>query len=406
MSERIVICHCCDNVVRIPDGSDNTQNCCPRCGAVLRPAKIAPLRQVAAVAASAIVMLIACINLPFMSVESMGVRASMSLITIFSVLEMDWTFLLQLFAMVTFFFPLNVLGTIVLVGFFNYRPGVTMAKLYGFCHSLCMVDVFVLGIAVSLIKLTAMVSVSFHSGFFVSFVFSVMMIWCCSKCRPGRIWELNRVKANIPLQLRTGLSAKCQHVKVCKRCGLPVVSTSLTECDRCPRCEAKVSFRNDRWVQKCTALLTAALILYLPANLYPIMVTTLFGSSNRSNIIDGVIALWGMGSWFVAAVILLASIFIPVFKILSLAYLVYEVKFGRRTNSRFLSRLYRFVELIGKWSMIDVFVVIIMSSIVRMSGIVTIDPGFAIICFCFVVLVTIFAAEEFDERLIWDKYYD
>ena len=111
-----------------------------------------------------------------------------------------------------------------------------------------------------------------------------------------------------------------------------------------------------------------------------------------------------MNSRFVALVILIASIFIPILKILMLIFLVYNLKKPKedRQGNR-LVFIYRLVEYIGKWSMIDVFVVIIMSSVVRIGGLITINPGFAIVAFCAVVILTLISAEQFDSRMIWDR---
>jgi paraquat-inducible protein A len=118
---------------------------------------------------------------------------------------------------------------------------------------------------------------------------------------------------------------------------------------------------------------------------------------------EGVIAMWKMDSYFVSIVILLASIFIPAFKIVSIAVILYTTKYNKIRFKRRVSKLYRFVLFIGRWSLIDVYVVIIMAAIVRIKGFIVIYPGFAIICFCAVVIITVFSADEFDERLIWDS---
>ncbi len=401
--EEIAFCKCCDNVVALKPFREGYLSVCPHCGAVLRPAKIFPLSHIAAVAFSAILLLLGCIPLPFISVSSLGISNNMSLFSIFTVLENGWNLLLQIFTFVTFIFPSLVLSTMVWVGLLRKIPSKLLCVLYSYSYIFCMVDVFVLGVAISLIKLTSLATVTFHTGFYLVFVFSIMMVWCCSKCKPKTIWELY-MSCHIE-NVQIGITARKQNIKVCRHCGMAFYATNPHDKEHCPRCGANVAFRSDHWVQKITALLLAALIMYLPSNLYPVMYTDYLGVNMGSNIIDGVFTLWNMGSYFVALVILIASIFIPVFKILAIAYLVYEVKFSRRTRSKFLSKLYRIICVIGKWSMIDVFVVIIMSSIVRMSGLLTINPGFAIICFCMVVLVTIFAAEEFDERLIWDKVF-
>ena len=133
------------------------------------------------------------------------------------------------------------------------------------------------------------------------------------------------------------------------------------------------------------------------------MYTEFLGSTTGSNIIEGVIAMWEMKSYFVSLVILLASIFIPAFKIFSIAFILYVTRYSKIRIKKRVSRLFRFVMFIGRWSLIDVYVVIIMSSVVRITGFLSIYPGFAIICFCAVVLITVFSADEFDERLIWDS---
>ena len=133
------------------------------------------------------------------------------------------------------------------------------------------------------------------------------------------------------------------------------------------------------------------------------MYTEFIGSTSGSNIIEGVIAMWDMNSYFVAIVILVASIFIPAFKIFSLSFILYATKYSKIRIKKRVSKLYRFVLFIGRWSLIDVYVVIIMSSIVKIGNILNIEPGFAIICFCSVVIITVFSAEAFDERLIWNK---
>ena len=263
---------------------------------------------------------------------------------------------------------------------------------------MCMVDVFILGIIVSLVKLTSLAEVVFYRGFYTSFIFSILLLWCCINYKPEKLW--NEIKPQEKIDLNVGDNAKDQQVKCCHECGYIYKSTNAV--DTCPRCKAKNEYRISNSIVKSCCLLIAALIFYLPSNLYPVMYTEFLFRTTGSNIIDGVVAMWEMNSYFVAIVILVASIFIPAFKILSLGYILYVSSKANDYNKLKLSKLYRCVLFIGRWSLIDVYVVIIMSSIVRIGGILTIYPGFAIVCFCSVVLITIFSAESFDERLIWD----
>ena len=251
-----------------------------------------------------------------------------------------------------------------------------------------------MGVLVSLIKLSSLAEEHFYTGFYLSLLFSIMLLWCCIRYRPYRVWDKIK-KADIE-DAKPGVRGINQSLRLCRYCGMPFHSEK--EQDICPRCGSKVSKRNAMWFQKTFALLCTALILYLPSNIYPVMYTEFLFSQSGANIIEGVIAMWNMNSYFVALVILLASIFIPIFKILALCFILFSVKRKISINSMVITHIYRIVLFIGRWSMIDVFVVIIMSSVVRMSGLLTISPGFAIICFCAVVFFTIFAADEFDER--------
>ncbi|MBO8416413.1 MAG: PqiA/YebS family transporter subunit [Proteobacteria bacterium] len=397
MQQQVVLCRSCDKPVLLPPYQKGIKAVCPHCGATLRSGHLVSLHTTAIVALSALILLFNSIFVPFLSIESLGIYEEMSLSSIFSVLKTDWSSLLYIFLAFTFLLPFVMLLQQVLAGLFRLQPERRFCKLYALCHRFCMVDVFVFGILVSLVKLTSLASVQFHVGFFLGLAFSLMLIWCWVKAPPRLMWDMFK-ESQVPIELeRRGIE---QGLVCCPRCGMVY---KAAEHQRCPRCEAPAHYRISQSMQKTVALLAAALILYLPSNLYPVMYTDYMGSNQGSNIIDGVISLWQMNSEVIALIILCASIFIPVFKILMLMCLICLTHSAKIKKPALLSRIYRVISFIGKWSMIDVFVVIIMSSTVRMSGLLTINPGFAIIAFCSVVLITMAAAENFDERLLWDN---
>lgn len=393
------MCRSCDLTVSVTQIKKHYDCICPRCGRKLLSNNLVKEGDVAIVAFAALIFLFISIIEPFMSISAMGTGAAMSLNSIVSILNKQWGSLLYVFLFFTFFAPVSVLALIVFIGGFRFKPNIFLAKFYQFNHGMCMVDVFVLGIVVSLIKLTALADVTFYVGFYTTFIFSVLMIWCCLKFNPSILWE--KIKKQSELKLMAGKSAMSQSYKVCQECGY--VFKANDDIDLCPRCKSKVAYRRKNCISKSLALLLSALILYLPSNLYPVMYTEFIGSNTGSNIIEGVIEMWQMNSYFVSFVILLASIFIPAFKIISMLFILYATKYSKIVVNKRVSRLYRFVLFIGRWSLIDVYVVIIMSSIVKIGNILNIEPGFAIICFCSVVIITVFSAEEFDERLIWNK---
>ena len=171
----------------------------------------------------------------------------------------------------------------------------------------------------------------------------------------------------------------------------------------CPRCGAALHLRNSNSLQRTLALLITASILYIPANLYPIMITEQLGVAENSTIIGGVVLLIKLGSIPVATVIFIASVIVPLSKLVAMYYLVWSVERLPYENHRKRTRMYLIAEFIGKWSMVDVFVVAILVALVQLGGLLVIRPGIAAYSFAGVVLITMVAAHCFDPRLMWDK---
>lgn len=392
------ICKSCDLVVLLPKFKPGFKCKCPNCNTTLRRGRYFSLATIANCALAAVIFLVLTIFEPFISISTLGISSNFSLIDICFILYNRWNLLLVLLLLFSFISPLVVLLMQFAVGLLHYHPGRIAANIYTFCHRFCFADVFLLGVLVSLIKITSLSNVDLHQGFVLIFCYSFLCVWCLLHLKPHDFWNLvqNKTKLNI----KSGIKAKTQGVIYCRHCGNSYLRSEHT---KCPRCFKNNDYRLHQSLQKTLALVIAASILYLPSNIYPIMFTNYLGSNLGSNIIDGVITLWKLDSYFVAIVILVASLFIPVFKLFSIILLLFMVKFAKNYDKRHLSNLFRFVEFIGKWSMIDVFVVIFMTSSVRFTGLMEISPGIAIIIFAFVVLITMFAADEFDERLIWDK---
>ncbi len=144
-------------------------------------------------------------------------------------------------------------------------------------------------------------------------------------------------------------------------------------------------------------------MLYLPANILPIMVTDLLGSKMPSTILAGVILLWSEGSYPVAAVIFLASIMVPTLKMIAIAWLCWDAKGHGKRDSERMHLIYEVVEFVGRWSMIDVFVIAVLSALVRMGGLMSIYPAMGALMFALVVIMTMFSAMTFDPRLSWDR---
>ena len=171
---------------------------------------------------------------------------------------------------------------------------------------------------------------------------------------------------------------------------------------RCPRCGARLHHRKPNSLTRTWALVIAAAIFYIPANLLPVTITTYLGSKQSDTILSGVIYFMQTGSWGIAMIIFVASIVVPIAKLIILSGLLVSVQRRSRWRPKERTRLYRITEVVGRWSMLDVFVVSVLVALVRLGYLTTIEAGSGVVFFAAVVVMTMIAAMSFDPRLIWD----
>lgn len=189
----------------------------------------------------------------------------------------------------------------------------------------------------------------------------------------------------------------------CHDCRLLVKADSQpSDHPRCPRCGAALHERKPDSVARVWAFLLAAVIMYIPANILPMTVTSALGSVQPDTIMSGVIYFIHSGSWEIAAVIFIASIFVPMAKLAILVFLLLSVQLRWRWRPKDRTVLYRMTELVGRWSMVDVYVVTILVALVKLGAVASIEAGPAAVFFACVVVLTMLAAESFDPRIIWD----
>jgi paraquat-inducible protein A len=189
----------------------------------------------------------------------------------------------------------------------------------------------------------------------------------------------------------------------CNVCDLVSQPPQGAEGSSCPRCRYPLFLRKPKSLQRTLAPLIAASVLYLPANLLPILHTQTATFEADSTIMSGVVSLWSSGSWPLALLVFFASIFVPLLKLIALSGLVLSVYLGCKWRARERSILFRLVEFVGRWSMLDIFVVALLTALVQIRGLATITPGPAALAFAAVVILTMYAAQAFDPRLIWDE---
>lgn len=201
--------------------------------------------------------------------------------------------------------------------------------------------------------------------------------------------------AGVPTAAGAGLLA----CSACRQLSRPAPAGARS---LCPRCGAQLHFRRPASLLLTWTFVLAAMLLYIPANTLPVMVSSSLFGAQRDTILSGVVFLWHDGSWFLAGLVFFASIVVPLVKLLALATLAAAVQWQRTRQPLRLALLFRVVDAIGRWSMLDIYVVTLLAGLVQLQSRAAIQAGPGAVAFGAVVVLTMFAAHSFDPRLIWD----
>ena len=400
--------HCpdCGLVQTLPVLQNAEAALCVRCGAVLRGVRPGEMDSAAALSLVALILLVMANAMPFMTFEFDGREETAYILTgVYAFYSHGFPSLAVLVLFASFIAPLvRVLSLLyVLVplrmGYVPWR----VARVFRFTQKLRtwgMLEVYLIGVLVAVVKLGQLASVFPGMGFYV--LVPLVYVWTAIQGRidPQIIWAA--ADRSIPPQLPEPAADAAGGV-ACDICGrIDVAARSARK--HCLRCGAPLHARKPNSVARTWALVFAAAILYVPANLYPIMTITLLGRSSTHTILDGVETLFSAGLWEIGAVVFVASIAVPLLKLLGLSHLLVSLRLrAPRRSETERTRLYRIISYIGRWSMVDIFMLSILLALVHLGTLATIDPGIAATCFAAVVVITIFAAEAFDPRLIWDR---
>jgi paraquat-inducible protein A len=201
------------------------------------------------------------------------------------------------------------------------------------------------------------------------------------------------------------VTARSLGLSVCHSCGL--ASRAPDDHDlvvECPRCDAPLHRRKPASLTRTWALLLSAMLLYIPANVLPVMHSKTLFMEEDDTILSGVVVLWHSGSWPLAILVFFASIMVPMLKVLGLSLLAWTAQRRSRWDPLQRARLYRVIEFVGRWSMLDIYVVTLLVSLVQLRSLATIQAGAGAVAFGSVVVLTMLASMSFDPRLIWDPF--
>jgi|FEC22Drversion2_1045045.scaffolds.fasta_scaffold00497_6 paraquat-inducible protein A len=405
-------CPACGLFQVVPAMAVGLRSNCTRCGTNLRITKPDPLNRHLALSAAAFVLFVLVWQTMLMKVSAVGIVRETKLDS--GPLELVarglWPLAIAV-AFTTAYAPLGkFLATFyVMLGLKMRRPPPFLRDVFLFSRHLntwCMLEVLLLGVFVAYTKLGDLVTIELGPAVYALGLLTVVWVWAEVALDPHAVWEeIERrgqtaapMPAEQPLAWRPGAAG-------CEGCGLVCVPAE-TE-GHCPRCGSWIHERKPNSVSRTWALVLAAIVLYIPANIYPVLSVIQLGAGQPSTILGGVEELLDSGLYPLAALVFFASILVPLFKLLGLGTMLAATQLGSpEGGARILLRqrttLYHIVAWIGRWSMVDIFMESLLGALVQFGRAVTIEPGVGALAFCAVVFITIFAAESFDPRLMWD----
>ena len=415
----LIACHECDLLLRDPlPSADGPQRavavCCPRCGAGLYRISRASVDRALALALAALAVFIIANVFPIATIDAQGHQNDSTLLGAVSLLwQQDMMLVAALVCVTTVLVPALELLVFCAV-LLRLRLGQPLSDMGRLPHVLrtllhirpwSMIEVFMLGVLVSLVKLAHLASLTAGVALWAYGVLMLLLAALSSAVDVRKLWAGLPVRppaTEAPVRQGTGVTAIAAGWLACHVCGLLSPKPVGAHHADCPRCAAPLHARTPGSLSGAWALLLAAAILFVPANLLPIMETGSMFGSQRDTILSGVAFLWQSGSWPLALLVFVASIVVPLFKLLALGLLLLSVQMGWSRHLSGRTRLYRLLELIGRWSMLDIYVVTLLSALVQIQSLASITVGPGALAFGGVVVLTMLATLRFDPRLIWD----
>lgn len=406
---RLRECRDCGQFQIVPPLPPATSAHCLRCDAVLRHTHRDPLWTPFALNLTALILLLIAVPSVLMLVSTAG---QVHVADMFSgPVGLDQHGMWELAAVVLFTTvaapALKIACMLyVLIGLRLPHPPRHIRTVFAWVERLrpwSMIEVYLLSVFVAYVKLRAIVFIEIGVALYALGALLLTMIAADVLLDAQFVWE-EMERRGIPRDKvdHAAVAAAAAQVGVigCDTCGL--VCRAADDHARCPRCGFRLRHRKPNSIMRTWALGVAAALLYVPANVYPVLTLVHFGAGQPSTILGGARELLDAGQWPLAALVFFASIMVPMLKLVGLTILLTSIHARRNDRLHDRTVLYRIIDSIGRWSMIDIFMESILVALVQFGALVTINPGFGAIAFAGVVVLTMFAARSFDPRLMWD----
>ena len=393
-------CPDCGLFQQIPPMPSNGQASCLRCDGTLRRTRRGWSTWVMAFTLTSLVLYVVAVLAPFLTVDIVGRRMETTMLSLPSAFIQQGAWELGILVFVTAIVaPLAKILVVlfVMLGLNTANPPRSLPLIFKWYHRIgpwAMIEVFLLGVFVAFTRLGSIATVNTGVALYAVAALMITMVTGDTLLDADGIWDEMEVRGLVP-PAPPGTAAPIG----CNVCGRV---SRVAEGKRCSRCASHLHRRRSGSFAQTWALLTAAALLYVPANLFPILTVTRLGRATPSTIIGGAQELLDAGMWPLALLVFVASIMVPLFKLASLAFMLATTHAHSAWRLQDRTRIYRLVDFIGRWSMIDVFMLSTLVGLVQAGAIAKIYPDVGAICFGTVVVLTMIATACFDPRQMWD----
>ena len=390
-----VECHDCGLLQSLPDPIPGHGRHCHRCNASFGR-RVLKIENALALVATALTLFLLATLFPLLAINVSGRTRSVHLGSMVTGLIDHNLAPLALFvlliALLAPLLQIAALGYVLLPlrGGRQFRHAAFSLRLAAAMRPWAMFDVFLIGALVTLTKLHDLAAIKIDVGFWALGLLVLVLASLDLAIDQHALWD------------RVSPAARSAEPPPASWHGCATCALVQQPASHCARCRARLHRRRPESLTRAAALVLTGFVLYLPANLFPVITVISFGRGTSATIMGGVLELLNGSDWPLAVIVFTASVAVPLLKLAGLGWLLFSTRRGRSARLTDRTRLYRLIELVSRWSAVDIFVSALLTALVTLGNLATIEPGLGVLAFGAVVFVTMLATEHFDPRLMWD----
>ena len=412
LNSRYILCPDCDLLLPLVEPRPGYSSLCPRCGAKLRYRPLQSVSKALGLSATGLLLYLPSILLPLITFKSFGFSDSANIIeSILNFYQNDYYFVSLMILLSAVVFPLLLFLTIFTISFClfwkRYPPFLAfLFRLHLRLGEWAMIEVYLIGILVTIIKMGDGSDIFYHSGLYCFALLVLISSAISLAVDRSLFWSLIEHQGkphNLPdhKDQQLHLTGAANGLILCHLCHK--LCPQEDESKSCPRCGSTLHQRKPHTISRTWALVVTAGILIFPANLLPIMEVDYLGIPDRSTIIEGIRYFFEHKSYVIGLIIFSASVLVPIFKIVGLSVLLLTKTPDSAKVLRQKTKMFRFIAFIGRWSMLDIFVIALLTVVADFGFFTSVHAAPAATYFCLVVVATMCAALTFDPRIMWDR---